>query len=81
MADDEKKSEEEKSNPWERIEGIVRKVVGEELGKWETESPNGSQSSEETQEKTSEATPQSQEPSKSSARKTGFLSKAFGISE
>jgi hypothetical protein len=82
MADEESKGDSgtEKTDPWGRIEGIIRKVVGEELSKWETESPNNSQPSGEGK---TEESPQSEEPSKSSTqpRKTGFLSKAFGILE
>jgi hypothetical protein len=78
MAEEEKPEDDKKVDPWQRIGDIVRTVVGEELSKWETESPNNSQHS--SEEKKEEEAP-SPDQSKSSPRKMGFLSKAFGIME
>lgn len=72
MADDKTEDTEkdvksgEKSDPWERMGGMIRQIVGEELGKWQPS--QDSVKSEETDEKSEE---------KKTERKKGFLENFF----
>lgn len=76
---DENKSEEkteEKPDPWDRIQNIVKKAVGEEFSKWEI-----SQSDSQPSEPKKETDPPQSSPSTSPTpeRRKGFLENFFGI--